>query len=113
MPVEWSKGAVDGHKVVVELTSYGDEKKKPEGKVVEILGHANDPGVDILSIVKCFDIPVGFEDKVLNQANRVASEVSEADMQGREDLRELMMVTIDGEDAKDLDDAVSLSKEGG
>lgn len=112
VPVEWSKGAVDGHKVVVELTSYGDEKKKPEGKVVEILGHANDPGVDILSIVKCFDIPVGFEDKVLNQANRVASEVSEADMQGREDLRELMMVTIDGEDAKDLDDAVSLSKEG-
>ena len=110
--VEWAKGAVDGHKVVVELTSYGSEKKKPEGRVVEILGHVNDPGVDILSIVKSFDIPAEFEEKILNQAGRVAAEVSEADRQGREDLRELLMVTIDGEDAKDLDDAVSLSREG-
>ncbi len=112
IPAERSKGAVDGHKVVVELTSYGKEKKKPEGKVVEILGHINDPGVDILSIVKSFDIPMEFEEKVLNQAARAASEVSEADRQGREDLRDLLMVTIDGEDAKDLDDAVSLVKEG-
>lgn len=112
VPVEWAKGAVDGHKVVVELTSYGSEKKKPEGRVVEILGHVNDPGVDILSIVKSFDIPAEFEEKILNQAGRVAAEVSEADRQGREDLRELLMVTIDGEDAKDLDDAVSLSREG-
>lgn len=112
IPIEWSKGAVDGHKVVVELTSYGNEKKSPEGKVVEILGHMNDPGVDILSIVKSFDIPMEFGEKVLNQANRIRLEVSEADMQGREDLRGLTMVTIDGEDAKDLDDAVSLSKEG-
>ena len=112
VPVEWAKGAVDGHKVVVELTSYGSEKKKPEGRVVEILGHVNDPGVDILSIVKSFDIPAEFGEKILNQAGRVAAEVSEADRQGREDLRELLMVTIDGEDAKDLDDAVSLSREG-
>lgn len=112
IPIEWSKGAVDGHKVVAELTSYGDERKKPEGKVVEILGHVNDPGVDILSIVKSFDIPMEFDEKVLNQANRIGLEVSKADMQGREDLREMMMVTIDGEDAKDLDDAVSLSREG-
>lgn len=112
IPTERSKGAVDGHKVVVELTDYGDDGKKPEGKIVEILGHANDPGVDILSIVRNYDLPMEFEEKVLNQAQRVASEVSEADMQGREDLRDVQMVTIDGEDAKDLDDAVSVSKEG-
>ncbi len=110
---ERSKGAVDGHKVVVELTDYGDGRKNPEGKVVEILGHINDPGVDILSIVRSYDMPMEFEEKVLNQAARVASEVSEADMQGREDLRDVQMVTIDGEDAKDLDDAVSVSEEDG
>ncbi len=113
VPAERSLGAVDGHKVVVELTDYGDDRRKPEGKVVEILGHVNDPGVDILSIVRNFGLPMEFDEKVLKQAQRAASEVSEADRQGREDLRDVQMVTIDGEDAKDLDDAVSLSKEGG
>ena len=112
IPIERSKGAVDGHKVVVELTSYGSDKKKPEGKVVEILGHINDPGVDILSIVKGFDIPMEYPVKVMNQAERTADTVSEADMLGRRDLRNVTMVTIDGEDAKDLDDAISLEKEG-
>lgn len=110
---ERSKGAVDGHKVVVEITDYGKPGKKPEGKVVEILGHINDPGVDIMSIVKAFDLPVFFPEKVLNQAERVAQDVSEADMAGRVDLRGVQMVTIDGEDAKDLDDAVSLTVEDG
>ena len=110
---ERSKGAVDGHKVVVEITDYGKLGKKPEGKVVEILGHINDPGVDIMSIVKAFDLPVFFPEKVLNQAERVAQDVSEADMAGRVDLRGVQMVTIDGEDAKDLDDAVSLTVEDG
>ena len=91
VPEERAKGAVDGHKVVVELTSYGSDNAKPEGKIVEILGHVNDPGVDIMSIVKSYDLPV-------------------ADMAGRKDLREWVMVTIDGEDAKDLDDAVSLTR---
>ena len=108
VPKERSKGAVTGHKVVVELTSYGDERHKPEGRVVEILGHINDPGVDILSIVRGFDLPVEFGEKVMNQAGRVPDEVQEADKEGRMDLRDLQMVTIDGEDAKDLDDAVSL-----
>ena len=108
VPIERSKGAVDGHKVVVELTDYGKDKKNPEGKVVEILGHINDPGVDILSIIKGFELPLEFPEKVLNQAERVAKDVSDADIAGRCDLRNLMMVTIDGEDAKDLDDAVSL-----
>lgn len=112
VPAERSKGAVTGHKVVVELTDYGDEKHKPEGKVVEILGHINDPGVDIMSVVKGFELPVEFEEKVLNQAQRMNKEVSEADMSGRKDLRDVMMVTIDGEDAKDLDDAVNVYKDG-
>ena len=112
IPAERSMGAVDGHKVVAELTFYGDEKRKPEGKIVEILGHVNDPGTDILSIVKAYDLPAEFPEKVLNQAARVAKPVSGADMAGRKDIRDWQMVTIDGEDAKDLDDAVSLVKEG-
>ena len=113
VPKERSKGAVTGHKVVVELTDYGDNKHKPEGKVVEILGHLNDPGVVILSIIKGFDLPVEFSERVLNQAQRVAKDVSDADREGRKDLRDVQMVTIDGEDAKDLDDAVSLEKKDG
>ena len=112
VPAERSKGAVTGHKVVVELTSYGGPDKKPEGKVIEILGHVNDPGVDILSIVKSYDLPIEFPEKVLNQAERVAQPVSGADMAGRKDVRSWQMVTIDGEDAKDLDDAITLTKEG-
>lgn len=112
VPKERSKGAVTGHKVVVELTDYGDLKHSPEGRVTEILGHVNDPGVDILSIVRGFELPEEFSEKVLNQAARVAKDVNEKDREGRKDLREMLMVTIDGEDAKDLDDAVSLSKDG-
>ena len=112
VPLERSKGAVTGHKVVVELTKYGGENKKPEGKVVEIIGHVNDPGTDIMSIVKGYDLPTEFPAKVLNQAERVAQDVSEADMAGRMDIRNWQMVTIDGEDAKDLDDAITISKEG-
>lgn len=111
---ERSKGAVSGSKVVVEITDYGGAKRRsPEGKVVEILGHINDPGVDIMSIVRNFDLPEVFPEKVMNQAERYAPEVTEADREGRLDLRDLTMVTIDGEDAKDLDDAVSLTREGG
>ena len=113
VPLERSKGAVTGHKVVVELTKYGDNNKKPEGKVIEIIGHVNDPGVDIMSIVKGYDLPTEFPEKVLNQAERVAKDVSTADMAGRMDLREWTMVTIDGEDAKDLDDAISITQEDG
>lgn len=109
---ERSKGAVEGHKVVVEITDYGRDDRNPEGKVVEILGHINDPGVDILSIVKGFGLPLEFGEKVMNQTGRIPDEVSEADMAGRLDLRADKMVTIDGEDAKDLDDAVSLERDG-
>ncbi|MBQ7066238.1 MAG: ribonuclease R [Lachnospiraceae bacterium] len=115
IPLERSKGAVDGHKVVVEITDYGKgyKGKRPEGRIIEILGHINDPGVDILSIVKGFDLPTEFSERVLNQAERVAKDVSLADMEGRKDLRQMKMVTIDGEDTKDIDDAVSLTVEEG
>jgi len=112
IPLERSKGAVSGHKVVVEITDYGKNGKKPEGKVVEIIGHINDPGTDIMSIVKGYDLPVEFSEKILNQAQRAARDVSDADRAGRKDIRDWQMVTIDGEDAKDLDDAVSVVKNG-
>jgi ribonuclease R len=112
IPVERSKGAVKGHKVVVEITKYAKDGKSPEGKVVEILGHINDPGTDILSIVRAYDLPVEFSEKIMNQVERVAQSVTEMDMEGRLDLRDVTMVTIDGEDAKDLDDAVSLKRDG-
>lgn len=112
IPSGKDKGAMTGHKVVVELTSYGSDHAKPEGKIVEILGHVNDPGTDILSIVKGYDLPTEFSERILNQAERVGKEVTEADMKGRLDLRDWQMITIDGEDAKDLDDAVSLTMDG-
>lgn len=111
IPLERSKGAVSGHKVIVEITDFGGKGKKPEGKIVEILGHINDPGTDILSIVKAYDIPMEFSEKIMNQAQNVANEVSAADMADRMDIRDWQTVTIDGEDAKDLDDAITLTKE--
>lgn len=113
VPAERSKGAVSGHKVVCEITDYGKNNRKPEGRITEILGHVNDPGVDIMSIVKGYELPVEFSEKIMRQVENVSNEVSEADMAGRRDLRGVQMVTIDGEDAKDLDDAVSVTKEGG
>ena len=112
VPLERSKGAVTGHKVVVELTSYGGENKKPEGKVVEIIGHVNDPGTDIMSIVKGYELPVEFPEKVLNQAARCGDSIIPADIAGRKDIRSWQTVTIDGEDAKDLDDAISITRDG-
>ena len=113
IPAGKEMNAMTGHKVVAELTSYGGEHMKPEGRVVEIIGHVNDPGTDILSIVMDMGIKTEFPEKVLNQAVRVGKPVSEADCAGRLDLRGWQMVTIDGEDAKDLDDAVSLTVEEG
>lgn len=113
VPKEKALGAVTDSKVVVKLDTYGGAGLKPEGEIIEILGHRDDPGVDILSIVKAFDIPCEFPEKVLKQAEKAYKDVSEADMFGRDDLRDVSMVTIDGEDSKDLDDAVSLVKEKG
>ena len=104
-------GAVTGHKVIVRITDFGDDRKKPEGVITEILGHVNDPGVDILSIIKAYGLPEGFPDEVMVQVTGIPDEVEEEEKKNRLDLRHLQTVTIDGEDAKDLDDAISISKE--
>ncbi len=108
---EFTKGAVSGHKVVVKLTDFGGPHKSPEGKIIEILGHIGDPGVDILSIIKAYGLATDFPERVMNQAEKVPDELTDIDYNNREDLRDELMVTIDGEDAKDLDDAVSLRME--
>ena len=109
---ENTKGAVTGHKVVVEITDYGEDRRNPEGKVIEILGHVNDPGVDILSVIRRYELAVEFPEEVYAEIEHLGTEVAEADKKGREDLRDLLMITIDGADAKDLDDAVSLKRLG-
>ncbi len=105
-----SKGAVTGHKVVVSITDWPKGRRNPQGEVIEILGHINDPGVDILSIIREFELPTEFPDSVKRQLETIPTEVSELDIQDRVDLRSLPMITIDGADAKDLDDAISLEK---
>ena len=109
---ENTKGAVTGHKVVVEITDYGEDRCNPEGKVIEILGHINDPGVDILSVIRRYELAVEFPEEVYAEIEHLGTEVAEADKKGREDLRDLLTITIDGADAKDLDDAVSLKRLG-
>lgn len=101
-------GAVTGHKVVVRITDYGQGRQNPEGVVTEIIGHVNDPGTDILSIVKAYGLPEAFPDHVMKQVERIEDTVSAKEMAGRKDLRDWQTVTIDGEDAKDLDDAITL-----
>ena len=112
IPAEKTKGAVTGHKVVVHITDYGSKNKKPEGTIKEIIGHINDPGTDIMSIVKGFGLPTDFPEDVMKQVADIPSEVESKDFAGRLDIRDWQMVTIDGEDAKDLDDAISISKNG-
>lgn len=107
---KFSKGAVTGHKVVVKIIKPPKDGKNPEGVVTEIIGHINDPGVDILSIIKQFELPLDFPDDVYNEIENIDDEVDLSKVSDRKDLRNLQMVTIDGEDAKDLDDAVSISK---
>jgi ribonuclease R len=109
IPKGASMGAVDGHKVVVEIVRYPETGRgNPEGKVIEILGHKNDPGVDILSIIRKYGLPETFPDAVMREAEAVPDTISEEEIKGRRDLRDRVMVTIDGADAKDLDDAVSV-----
>ena len=113
IPGKDTMGAVTGHKVVAQITDYGTNGRKPEGKIIEIIGHINDPGVDIISIVKNYDIPTEFPEEVMKQIENIPDEVPEGDKVGRKDIRDWQTVTIDGEDAKDLDDAVTLTKEDG
>lgn len=112
IPKGSSMGAVDGSKVVAKIVDYGGGTKSPEGKIIEILGHEGDPGVDVLSILKAYGVETEFPEKVMNQAAKIQQELLESDYKGREDLRDLTLVTIDGADTKDIDDAVSLTMQG-
>ena len=111
IPATRTKGAITGHKVVVKLIDYGKKNKKPEGIVTEILGHVNDPGTDIMSVVKAYEIPVAFPKEVRNEVRDIPDHLLPEDYRDRLDLRHMQTVTIDGEDAKDLDDAITLYKD--
>lgn len=110
IPKGQSLGAVDGHKVLVQITKYADGTDNPEGHISAILGHKNDPGVDILSIIYQHGIEIEFPDNVLKEAEAVPEEIKPDEIKGRTDLRDELTITIDGADAKDLDDAISVKK---
>ncbi|MDQ0225339.1 ribonuclease R [Bacillus sp. 7586-K] len=110
IPKNAANGAIEGHKVVVKLTTYPEGRMSAEGEVIQILGHKNDPGVDILSVIHKHGLPGLFPEEALQQANDVPDTIHEDDLKGRRDLRNEVIVTIDGADAKDLDDAVTVQK---
>lgn len=101
-------GARSGDKVVVALTAWPGKRRGPEGKITEVLGAADEPGMDILALCRRYGLPEGFPKQALKEAEQIPETVTARDMAGRRDLRDQAIVTIDGEDAKDLDDAVSL-----
>ena len=107
---EHTKGAVGGHKVVVKVTDFGTGGRLPEGRIIEILGHVDDPGVDIMSVIRGNGLPVVFPPEVDREIADIPQEVSEEESRGRTDFRPLLTVTIDGEDAKDLDDAITIER---
>ncbi|ARJ51309.1 ribonuclease R [Staphylococcus lutrae] len=103
-------GAVEGHKVLVQITNYSDGTNNPEGQISAILGHKNDPGVDILSIIYQHGIEMTFPEDVLKEAEAIPETIRPEERQGRRDLRGELTITIDGADAKDLDDAIAVEK---
>lgn len=110
IPKRDRNGAKDGDVVMVKITKWPEGQRKPEGVVTEVLGRKGDRGIDILMIIKKLGLPEEFSEKVLRFADGISEEIDEEEYKGRRDLRDLKMVTIDGEDAKDLDDAVSIEK---
>lgn len=111
---EDSMGCTSGMKVLCELTDYGDKNRNPEGKIIKVIGHIDDPGVDIMSVVLDMGIPYEFPDEVMDEVNNtIGNDPDPRDFEGRRDIRNIRTVTIDGEDAKDFDDAISIEKEGG
>ncbi|GAA3403293.1 ribonuclease R [Paenibacillus hodogayensis] len=110
VPKEAFMGAVAGQKVVVDIVQYPQGRAAAEGRVVEILGHKDDPGVDILSIIRKYQLPEAFPEEVMAEAEQAPDSIGEEELQGRRDLRDKVIVTIDGEDAKDLDDAVHVER---
>ena len=109
IPKSKNKGSVDGHKVLVKIIDK-DPKGRYKGEVIEIIGHKNDVGVDILSIVYKYNIKTEFDSETLTELDSVSEEVSEDEKIGRTDLTNEMIFTIDGDDTKDIDDAISIEK---
>lgn len=103
-------GAKHGDKVVVEIIRFAEERRNPEGKIVEVLGQSGAPGVDVLAVIRTYNLPEVFNHKVLEEADQISTEVDEADIGTRDDFRDLRVITIDGKDAKDLDDAVHIKQ---
>ncbi len=110
IPASGLIGAQTGQKVVATITKWPEELRNPEGNITEILGFKGDPGTDILSIIRQYQLPEEFPKKVLREAEDIPVEIAPEDLVGRKDLRQKRIVTIDGADAKDLDDAISLEK---
>ncbi|MFD1362520.1 ribonuclease R [Lentibacillus salinarum] len=110
IPKSLTGGAVSGHKVIAHITKYPEGRKSAEGEIIHILGHKNDPGIDIISIIHKHGINVDFPQEVLEQAANTPDEIDPSELEHRRDLRDEQIVTIDGADAKDLDDAVSVKK---
>lgn len=108
IPQGKSLNAVDGHKVLVKLDKKVNNEGRYEGHVLDILGHVNDPGVDILSIIYKYNFNVDFPDEVKAEVRNIPSEVFEYELKGRRDLRKEVIFTIDGDDTKDIDDAISI-----
>ena len=102
--------ARNNHKVLVKIIKYPERGKKAEGKIIEVLGNVNEAGVDMLSIIKEHNLPARFPEKVVEEAKKCGDKVSEKDIENRRDFRNKNIFTIDGEDAKDLDDAVRVEK---
>lgn len=110
IPKSEVNGAKDGYKVITKITRWPEARRNPEGKIIEVLGHKDDVGTDIISIIKKHKLPEEFPEKVLESAKRIPETISQEETDRRRDLRNETIVTIDGADAKDLDDAVSLKK---
>ena len=110
IPKNKANGAVDGHKVLAKITKYPEGKSSAEAEITQILGHKNDPGIDIISIIYKHGITIDFPDEVLEQAADVAETIEPEELEDRVDRRDEVIVTIDGEDAKDLDDAISVKQ---
>ncbi|AXI09942.1 ribonuclease R [Oceanobacillus zhaokaii] len=110
IPKGSTNGAVSGHKVIAHITKYPEGRMSAEGEIIHILGHKNDPGIDILSIIYKHGITIDFPDEVLEQAANTPETISAEELEGRRDLRDEVIVTIDGADAKDLDDAVTVKR---
>ena len=112
IPSEELNGAKQGQKVVAQIVTWPEKKRNPEGKIIEILGEKDEAGVDIEAIIRQLGLPKDFDQDVLSEADEIPLEVTDENRfsENRRDLRDLPMVTIDGADAKDLDDAVSIEK---